>query len=188
MDEAETKLRMLILAGLAGDAAAYRRLMASCGDRLRRYFDRRLRSDAAEAEDLVQETLLAIHQKRDSYNVALPCTAWMYAIARYKLVDHHRRRGYRAVVPMDDLPDLLPADGVESALAAQDIEDLLCRIPEKPGCYPTDQDRRLFRCRGIRDHRPVGISDKGRSSPWLEEAHEPNAGQPARIIEAGTRC
>ncbi len=131
MQEVEARLRMLMLAGLAGDTAAYRQLLTSSGDRLRQYFGRRLGAHAAEVEDLVQETLLAIHQKRDSYNRALPFTSWLHAIARYKLIDHYRRNGKSAVVPLEDLPDLVASEGIDPALAAYDIEELFGRIPEK---------------------------------------------------------
>jgi RNA polymerase sigma-70 factor, ECF subfamily len=122
---------MLMIAGLAGDAAAYRQLLASAAERLRRYFARRLGGDAADIEDLVQETLMAIHQRRDSYNRALPFTSWLHAIARYKLVDHYRRRGVRKSVPIDDFQDLVADDTVEPALAAFDVETLLAGLPER---------------------------------------------------------
>ncbi len=120
-----------MIAGLAGDAAAYRQLLSSSEERLRQYFGRRLGIGTAEVEDLVQETLIAIHQKRDSYNRALPYTAWLHAIARYKLVDHFRRSGRRPTVPVDDMDHLVADDSIEPALAAFDVEALLDRIPEK---------------------------------------------------------
>jgi RNA polymerase sigma-70 factor (ECF subfamily) len=60
---AEAQLKALMLSALAGDAAAYRALLAALGELLRRYYARRL-ADAASAEDLVQETLIAVHTKR----------------------------------------------------------------------------------------------------------------------------
>ena len=46
---------------------------------------------AAPAEDLVQETLIAIHSRRATYDPGQPFTAWVYGIARYKLIDEFRR-------------------------------------------------------------------------------------------------
>jgi RNA polymerase sigma-70 factor (ECF subfamily) len=43
----------------------------------------------------VQETLLAIHNQRHTYDAGQPLTAWVHAIARYKLVDLLRRRAVR---------------------------------------------------------------------------------------------
>src|SRR3569832_132872 len=90
-----------MLGALAGDGPAYARLLTELGALLRRYFERRL-SDAAEAEDLVQETLLAVHSRRQTYEPSRPFTAWAYAIARYKLIDHFRRRRARPTTPLDD--------------------------------------------------------------------------------------
>ena len=82
-----------MLRSLDGDAAAYRELLGELYARLQTYFGRRLRPDRGQAEDLVQETLMAIHAKRATFQRGLPVTAWAYAIARYKLVDHLRREG-----------------------------------------------------------------------------------------------
>lgn len=131
MEEVETKLRMLMIAGLAGDAAAYRQLLSSSADRLKRYYYRRLGRDSEDVEDLVQETLMAIHQRRDSYNQSLPFTSWLHGIARYKLVDHYRRQGARSFVPVDDFDDFVADDTIEPALAAYDVEMLLAGLSER---------------------------------------------------------
>lgn len=122
---------MLMIAGLGGDTAAYRQLLAASAERLRRYFARRLGQDSADIEDLVQEALMAIHQRRESYSAALPYTAWLHAIARYKLVDHFRRNGVRRSLPIDDVEEFFADDALEPALAAFDIEALLATLPEK---------------------------------------------------------
>ena len=57
-----------MLAALAGDAAAYRMLLAALTRHLRAYFVRRL--EAGAAEDAVQETLIAIHARRATYDTA----------------------------------------------------------------------------------------------------------------------
>ena len=81
----EAQYRDWMLAALMGDAQAYRRLLEGLTRHLRSYYARRL--DTAAAEDAVQETLIAIHTRRASYDPALPFTAWVYGIARYKLID-----------------------------------------------------------------------------------------------------
>ena len=99
-----------MIRALDGDAIAYRRVLEALRARLAAYFDRRLWPDRAEAEDLVQETLIAIHTKRATFDREQPLGPWVHAIARYKLIDHARRRGRRPTVPLDDgmefaLPD-----------------------------------------------------------------------------------
>ena len=131
MDSVEVQLKVLMLAGLGGDSKAHQQLLVAAATRLRIYFGRRLGVDAPDVEDLVQETLIAIHQRRESYNPALPFTAWLHAIAKYKLVDHYRRAGVRRHVGLDDIEELTTADGFEPVLAALDVELLLAELPSK---------------------------------------------------------
>jgi RNA polymerase sigma-70 factor (ECF subfamily) len=125
--EAEAQYRHWMLAGLAGDAGAYRRLLAALSGHLRSFFARRVGPNAAE--DLVQETLIAIHTRRETYDPGLPLTAWVYGIARYKLIDEYRREKRRPTVPLDDAPELFAHDEAESAGARRDVEKLLAKLP-----------------------------------------------------------
>jgi RNA polymerase sigma-70 factor, ECF subfamily len=126
---AEAQYRDWMLAGLGGDRAAYSRLLAQLSGHLRAYFARRVGTDA---EDLVQETLLAIHTRRATYDPALPFTAWVHGIARYKLIDAWRRDRRRALVALEDAPDLFAHDEAEAAGAKRDVEKLLSRLsPQK---------------------------------------------------------
>jgi RNA polymerase sigma-70 factor (ECF subfamily) len=124
----EAEYRGLMQAALAGDGAAYRQLLAALTRNLRAYFGRRL--DAAAAEDAVQETLIAIHGRRATYDPAQPFTAWVYGIARYKLIDEFRRIKRRAQVPLDDALALFAADEAEPAMARRDVAKLLQGLPD----------------------------------------------------------
>ena len=124
----EAQYRNWMLAALAGDAGAYRMLLAGLTRHLRSYYARRL--DNGAAEDAVQETLIAIHTKRATYDPALPFTAWVYGIARYKLIDEYRRHKRRATVPLDEASDLFGHDDAQEALAKRDVTKLLAKLPE----------------------------------------------------------
>jgi RNA polymerase sigma-70 factor (ECF subfamily) len=124
----EAQYRAWMVAALAGDGGAYRLLLAALTRNLRGYFGRRL--DPATAEDAVQETLIAIHAKRATYDPSQPFTAWVYGIARYKLIDEFRRSKRRAQVPLDDAPALFAADETEAAVARRDLGKLLQRLPD----------------------------------------------------------
>jgi len=115
-DDFERELKPLWLRAQRGDEAAYRESLLRIAARLRTYLRRRLQGLPDEVEDLVQETLLALHLQRGTYDEEVPVSAWMLAIARHKLVDLWRRRGRR-----EDLHDAL--DEVdESALVARPPE------------------------------------------------------------------
>src|SRR4051812_44460263 len=107
--ETEAALKALMLLGLDGDAPAYRLLLSQLGGRLRVYFERRMRDAPGDVEDLVQETLMAVHTRRAPYDRAQPFTPWAFALARYKLIDHWRRRKVRATTPIDDYIEVLAA-------------------------------------------------------------------------------
>lgn len=124
----ETELKSLMIAGLAGDVAAYRALLAALGQVLRRYYLRRIGHD--DAEDLVQDALIAVHTRRATYDSNQPFTPWLYAIARYKLLDHLRRRRARAAVSLEDAGQLFAEDESEAALARHDLDTLLASLPE----------------------------------------------------------
>lgn len=118
-------------AALQGDQRAYRELLAELAALLRRYYAKRLRSEA-DAEDLVQETLMAIHTRRATYDASRPVTAWAHAIARYKLVDHFRRARLRATVPLGDASEFLAAaDDATPAMARRDLARMLDALPAK---------------------------------------------------------
>lgn len=121
-----------MLAALEGDEAAYRRLLSDVAAALRpvarRGLERAGRS-VADAEDIVQETLIALHQKRHTWARSEPLGPWLRAIARHKLVDALRARGARHTVSVEDLADELVADEVNDGLARQDVLRLADRLP-----------------------------------------------------------
>jgi RNA polymerase sigma-70 factor (ECF subfamily) len=130
----EERLRTLMVRAQTGDEAAYRVLLTELSEHLRGYFRRRLTTMAGDAEDLVQETLLAIHNQRHTYDRSRPLTTWFYAIARYKLVDFLRRHGRREGLtdPIDDdFSQKLSGDEPDATDARRDLQQLLEALPER---------------------------------------------------------
>jgi RNA polymerase sigma-70 factor, ECF subfamily len=128
----EQALAPLWLSAQSGNEAAYREALRLMAPRLRAFFRRRLVAWPDEVEDLVQETLLAVHLQRATHEPGLPVTAWMHAIARHKLVDLWRRRGRREALhdPIDDLEDYQqPAAPEHDATARRDVSVLLEQLP-----------------------------------------------------------
>ena len=129
----ETQLRALMLAALDGDSRAYRALLDALRAPLVRYYSARLGAAlAANCDDLVQDTLMAIHARRLTYDRSQPLTAWVFAIARYKLIDHFRRHKLRATVPLEDDAGLFAADDAGDAAARLDVDVVLATIPARP--------------------------------------------------------
>ena len=137
LQELETQLRPLFLAALAGDAAAYRLFLDLISARLRGYLGQMLarsgRTEASETEDVLQETLLALHLSRHTYDAASPVTAWAHAIARYKLVDHLRRSGRHAgALPLEDEAHQYASPAESTAAEARlDLTRAMVALPER---------------------------------------------------------
>lgn len=133
LNASEERLKELLLRGLDGDAPAYQAFLKELSAHLRAYFRKRLARLPDEVEDLVQESLLAIHNKRQTYDAGKPLTAWLHAIAKYKLVDLLRRRASRDLLtdPLDDEMDFLSSTNGEAAEAKRDLGKLLDRLPAR---------------------------------------------------------
>jgi RNA polymerase sigma-70 factor, ECF subfamily len=128
----ESELRALMAAGLAGDARAYRKLLAQLTAHLRGYFRRRfafIGHGPTEAEDLLQEVLLAVHTRRRTYDGRQPFTPWVYAIARYKFVDYLRRtKSTIKDIPVESAEELISSNDLRAVESGLDLERLLSRI------------------------------------------------------------
>jgi RNA polymerase sigma-70 factor (ECF subfamily) len=116
-----------MLAGLAGEAGPYRQLLDELSGLLRAYYGRRA-PPGLDAEDLVQETLIAVHTRRATYDPGQPFTAWAYAIARYKLIDGLRRARLHLKASLDDADALFVAPGADAAMAGRDLERVLASL------------------------------------------------------------
>lgn len=110
----------LMVAAQAGQPAPYRRLLVELRPWLVRYFARRL--PPAQVEDAVQDTLVAIHTKRHTFDPARPFGPWLAGVARYKWIDQLRHAARHATA---ELPDTLSVpdhgDAVTSATALRGL-------------------------------------------------------------------
>jgi RNA polymerase sigma-70 factor (ECF subfamily) len=129
----EERLRALLARGLSGDGAAYHAFLGDLGAHLRAFFRKRLARIPDDVEDLVQETLLAVHNQRHTYDPGQPLTAWVHAIAKYKLVDFLRRRarGDALTDPLDDELEVFAAADTDAAEARRDLAKLLAELPDR---------------------------------------------------------
>jgi len=129
----EAQLQAWLLAGLDGDARAYRQFLDELTKRLRAFVRRRLFDMQDHAEDIVQETLLAVHNARLTYRRDQPVTAWIYAIARYKLMDFLRARMRHDALndSLDNATDLFEESDEDASDARRDVAVLLAGLPER---------------------------------------------------------
>lgn len=156
MREEEAKLSAWMIAGLDGDAASHAALLGALVPLLRAFFRRRMGDGGAEIEDLVQETLIAVHTRRATYDRDRRFAPWLFAIARHKMIDHFRQA--RRFSPLEGLEEILITEGFETSSNARlDVERLLDGLPPK-------------QARAIRRTRIDGLST-------AEAAHDAGIGE-----------
>jgi RNA polymerase sigma-70 factor (ECF subfamily) len=129
----EERLRSLLVRGLVGDESAYRIFLSELAAHLRSWLRRRLSRSPEEVEDLLQELLLTVHNRRHTYEPKQPLTPWVHAIARYKLIDLFRRRSRNEMLndPLDDEDQLFVAEDNEASEARYDVAKLLDQLPAR---------------------------------------------------------
>jgi RNA polymerase sigma-70 factor (ECF subfamily) len=130
--EIEVRLRELLISACAGSDTDYLIFLKEITSHIRGYFKKRLPDFTNDVEDLVQETLIAVHSHRHTYQTSQPLTAWMYAIARYKMVDWLRRRSSGTLtIPIEDAQEVLDDSDSLATDARIDIEGILSGLPDR---------------------------------------------------------
>lgn len=125
-DEAE--LSRLLRVALGGDEKAYADFLHRAAALVRGYVRRRVGQGGIDPEDVVQETLLALHLKRHTWRTDAPVGPWLYAIARFKLIDAFRRAGRRITVDLDAVSDTLASPEAEETASPRDVERALASL------------------------------------------------------------
>ncbi len=124
---AEDQWGRLMEAAQGGNGGAYNRLLNEVLPWLVRYYSRRL--PLHMVDDTAQDTLMAIHQKRHTYEPGRPFRPWLAGIARYKWIDRLRAMGRQHTVSIDDEIFEPSVEGHESAVtSAILLEELLTKL------------------------------------------------------------
>lgn len=119
----------LMRAANRGDQRSYARLLAAVTPVVRGIVRARGGGLGVEGcEDVVQEVLLTIHLKRQSWREDSPLRPWLYAVTRHKVIDAFRARGRRIEVPVEDFAEVLQAPPGEDPLEARDMARVIDRL------------------------------------------------------------
>ncbi len=122
----------LLLAANAGDARAYARFLTMITPVLRGVVKARSGDlGPATCEDILQEVLLAVHLKRHTWLPDSPVRPWLYAIARYKVVDAFRARGRRIDLPLEGFTDQLAAAADTDLTEAADMAKMIGLLDDR---------------------------------------------------------
>ena len=134
MSDREAQWSGLMRAASHGDSAAYERCLREIAQGLRPLVRRgllRTGVNPAETEDVVQDILIAVHLKRQTWDTAAPFAPWLFAIARNKLIDALRRRGRRVFVDIDDFAETIAGPPDQDRVAAREVAAHLQRLPSR---------------------------------------------------------
>lgn len=133
-DEAE--LSRLMRSSQKGDAVHYAQLLTRIRGMLAKYIENSFTRFGFAAgsgqEDVLQEILLAIHVKRHTYDPEQFFLPWMYAVARYKLIDYLRKnKTLNAALSLESELEHIESLAVLDTTAELDLEKLLEVLSEK---------------------------------------------------------
>lgn len=108
-------------AALKGDQNAYRLLLTDLRPWLTAYFWKRIHLSAVE--DLVQDTLMTLHAKRQTFDPNYPFGPWIAAIARHRWIDHMRKTLRYVEMELDQ--ELPSQDHDRDECVKHDVKSLL---------------------------------------------------------------
>ncbi len=170
----ERELGVLMVLAQQGDAVSYRLLLERARAWLTRYY--RARLPAAAAEDAVQDALVAIHNKRATYDGLRPFGPWMGAIARFLWIDRLRRMERRAegAAPGED-------SGFEPRPALDDAADIARLLAQ---LKPAQADAiRLVKLQGYSIEEAAGMT--GQSAPLIKVNVHRGLARLMRLVQSG---
>lgn len=125
----DTSWEDLMRAANRGDQVAYTRLLKAITPVVRGIVRARGATLGTEqCEDVVQDVLLAIHLKRQTWREDAPFRPWLYAVTRHKVIDAFRARGKRIDLPVEDFADVLPAPEGADPFEQHDMDRVLGQL------------------------------------------------------------
>jgi RNA polymerase sigma factor (sigma-70 family) len=165
-------------AALEGNGGAYNRLLNEIRPWLYRYYARRL--PLTMADDATQDTLMAVHQKRHTYEPGRPFRPWLGAIARYKWIDRLRAMGRQPTVSLDEELFEPSVEGHESTVtSAIVLEELLSKL--KPAQISVI---RLVKIKGFSIEEAAAMT--GQSESLVKVNIHRGLSKLASIVQSGT--
>jgi RNA polymerase sigma-70 factor, ECF subfamily len=129
-DAQEREYATLFVRAQQGDVEAYERCLVGLTTELRAYVRARA-GDVPWVDDVVQDTLLLLHDARHTYDSQRSFAAWMYAVARNRVTDEFRRGARRRTreITMELLPE--PVAVVPDAAERDALKKALAQLPAR---------------------------------------------------------
>jgi hypothetical protein len=144
--QTEAHLRWLFLSSLAGDSEHYREFLQLMSMHLRAFYGRRMFHRSNEVEGLVQDALMAVHNRRGTYTANICLMAWVFAIAEHKLNDWlHCEASHETLCgPVNKNSQIFAATDVMPKASHRDLEKILGLLSKTE-----ERDRYTYRTKGM---------------------------------------
>ena len=133
--EQEAELGRLMVAAQGGDRHAYEVLLTRSAA-VAQAFVRKRAGDVTWCDDVVQETLLAVHRARHTYDPARPFAPWLYAIVHNRFIDAVRTERRRLLRELE-----VDAGREAGARPVQERDALMRDVRRAVGGLPENQRR-----------------------------------------------
>ena len=130
----ETEAANLMRRAQRGEEAAYAELLVLLTAATRSYVRSRLGAPVPWIDDAVQETLVAVHHARHTFDGRRPFAPWFYAIARNRFVDvlRRERRVREHEIAVETTPEWSEAtDEATSPVDMHAVRQALASLPPR---------------------------------------------------------
>lgn len=126
--ERDAKWAALLRQANGGDRSAYALWLKDITPVLRGIIRARHGGTADDCEDILQISLIAIHEKRHTWRDGDPVGPWIYAIARYKTIDALRARRRNPTTGFDGAEAEISDETVSDPTFGHDLDRLLLHL------------------------------------------------------------
>ena len=162
MQQTKDPWATLLIAANAGDGHAYALFLHAVTPVIRGIVRARGRSlPPDQHEDIVQDVLFGLHLKRHTWVQDYPVRPWVYAIARYKVIDAFRRRGAAIHLPIEEFTEVLPAQMDADPLTARDNKREVARLIDQLD----PRSAEIVRAVELREESQAAVSERLQMTP-----------------------
>ena len=127
----ETELSTLMQAALNGDTGKYQDFLKEAVHPIRAQIARVMPFGiSADRDDIVQDVLFAIHQKKQTWRMDQPILPWIRAITKYRTIDYLHRIERQPTTALDHHADHLVAD-TPDLIETIDLTNMVHRLKGK---------------------------------------------------------
>lgn len=131
----DQQLADLLIQAQEGNRTAYERFLREASVVLRAFLSKRMTAASDRVEDVLQDTLLAVHRARHSFLTGRPISPWLYAICEHRMAEFFRR--HRRIERVEISAELQSVETADESILEEEggvgalVYEALTRLPSK---------------------------------------------------------